>query len=249
LGWNWYTAGMNARYKKLTIIALLVILIIGVLFIFRYKNNSGQEKTTLDTSSDSGVVIQSSTPQKITKKTNTYEIDITYPVFNNAAIDREIADFINRAEQDFIAMFEQDDFYVQMGITGNLFIEYSEKPSPKGLSIIFTGYQYAGGAHPNPFVHTIVIQDGVIVTMNDFFTVPESEYLTRLRTLSLPSLKKQLGNNFFQDGLDPVIDNWKNWYLINNAMIVLFAPYQVGPYAVGMPEVIIPFTQIQDIMQ
>lgn len=242
---------MTTRNKTIIGISLLILVIIASAIAIKKQSPKGVitgEVVSLDLEQE--VTLAQVVSKKIQKQEKFYEIDAAYPQFGIATMDKETADYVVRATQEFEQMVANDDFYTQEGRVSALIIEYTIKQSDRANVVVFTGYQDTGGAHPNPFVHTIAFnKQGELMTLNDLFAVPESEYLKRLQQISTKVLTEKLEGGFFKEGVEPKAENWANWYLLDNAVQILFSPYQVGPYAVGMPEVTIPFSQIQDLMK
>jgi len=45
-------------------------------------------------------------------------------------------------------------------------------------------------------------------------------------------------------GTTPDADNFQNWYVEGTTLVLLFPPYQVGPYSLGVVSVPIPLSEL-----
>jgi hypothetical protein len=55
--------------------------------------------------------------------------------------------------------------------------------------------------------------------------------------------------SFITDGTTPNDANFANFFVDNNTLVILFAPYQVAPYAAGPQTLRIPFSQLSGILK
>jgi hypothetical protein len=239
---------MITMHKRILLAVGAILVLLLAFFIVHKDNNKIKTELQKDVTQQEVIVLDPVT-KKIQEKNDLYSIEIEYPEFGNDVIDTAIDNYITTAQKDFKDMFINDEYFAELQTTSSLYINYTLKKNQDTTSIIFTGYQDTGGAHPNPFVYTIITNSQGIRSLDSLFSVPQLEYLTRIQTIAELSLKNQLQDSFFKEGLEPRIENYQNWYVIDNAITFIFSPYQVGPYAVGMPEVTIPYSQIQDILK
>ena len=106
--------------------------------------------------------------------------------------------------------------------------------------------QYASGAaHPLPY--TVVVNydllNGRLLELDDLFR-PGSDYIERLAELARADLN-QRGMLFFEQGVEARAENFRAWAVSPEGLVVIFDVYQVAPYAAGAQEVVIPFEQIE----
>jgi hypothetical protein len=110
------------------------------------------------------------------------------------------------------------------------------------LSYVFQLTQDTGGAHPNTYYKTFTFDTtgGERLDIGDIFQ-PNSNYLQLLSTKAradLPALinKVQEGaadTETINVGTQPITDDFQSWYINDSNLVLLFAPYQVGPYSLG----------------
>lgn len=119
------------------------------------------------------------------------------------------------------------------------------------VSILFSTYAYTGGAHGIPYVFNvnydfIANED---VNLSDVF---KGSYL---EILSNYSRTKLIENGFDDDdwlseGTSAVKPkNFSAWGFNGKEILITFQAYQVGPYAIGMPEVLIPIEKFKDYIR
>ena len=244
---------MKLRHSPLRIFLLVlgILAILGVIIVA--LNDRKQTRIVSEKPFQERINVVLSEPETriIVKQEKTYEYRIEYPFFNNSVVDSEIQSYVDAVYTSFETDLKQA--YVPELLSQFVpiaEIDYQIKKSGTVTTVVFNGYQYTGGAHPNSFVHTIAFEGEQKILLDSLFAVPQSEYLPRLQSISTTVLEQKIGKeSLFYEGLEPRIENYQHWYVLENDLVILFSPYQVGPYAIGMPEVTIPFAQIQDILE
>lgn len=117
------------------------------------------------------------------------------------------------------------------------------------LQLLLEGYDYPfGAAHgmPSRVYPPVDLGTGRFYELKDLFK-PDSSYLQVLSAI----VKKQIDS-----GAYPYVwpDNYKGitadqlFYVTENDLHLLFAPYEIAPYAAGFPEFKIPFTELDPIL-
>lgn len=156
--------------------------------------------------------------------------------------------FDNLTDQDIRMMgFDQ-------GRKENLRIVYMIASTPRTVSYIFTVYEDTLGAHENMFFRTFTFdtKTGVPLALADVCT-PGSPYLNTLSSISRAKLPSVIGDgadaNFIKNGTMPEDKNFENFFFDNRDFVVLFPPYQVGPYAAGPQTLRIPISELADILK
>lgn len=106
------------------------------------------------------------------------------------------------------------------------------------------------GAHPTPLVATVVIDSDSAqpITLNTLF--PDLQVgldrLSQESALLLPDTAA--GAEFDRTGIEPTRQNFANWLATPAGMEIHFQDYQVGPHAVGLVEVTVPWDRLRDVM-
>lgn len=124
-----------------------------------------------------------------------------------------------------------------------------------------SSYQYdiyldSGGAHPNAYFRTFVFDaEGNEIKLPQLF-LPNSDYLSRIASTSLAQITETLWTrlrvdptgSIFAEGLAPKEENFANFVIDEDELVLLFPPYQVAAYAAGPFEVRIPLSDFSDIL-
>lgn len=192
-----------------------------------------------------------------------YTFDVSYPFieskieassnFNeivNVIIEQEISDFIKNVQEDkeFIEENLPDT-------KSSLIIDFTiTNVSDNFISILFhVSFYITGSAHPNHYVHSITYN---LITnqqmhLSDLFQ-PDSDYLYAFSKFSIDSLMQNdyINNDpeWLKTGAAPKEENFQNWNITPEGLLITFDPYQVAPYAAGFQEVTIPYSEIQSMI-
>ncbi|CAN5761795.1 hypothetical protein BH11PAT2_BH11PAT2_02950 [soil metagenome] len=124
------------------------------------------------------------------------------------------------------------------------------------ISYDYEIYSNTLGAHPNTYYRTFTFdkQTGSLVELSTLFN-PNSSYLDLLskRTRAdLPAIIDKQSNGGGADtqdieyGTAPKVESFQNFYIENGNLVIVFAPYQVGPYALGTVLDPIPLSSLKD---
>lgn len=248
------------------IIAVAVLLLAGVGVFYVLTRPVGNPSPTL---SGPGAPFTEQT-ETLSKKGTYYTIQATYPTTtrlvrtagksaDNAAalilknfVEQEAARFIDTN----ITGLKPEDIQV-MGLGGEriytLDIGFDAHEGGNTVSYVFHMYADTLGAHPNAYYRTFTFdaKTGEALTLEDLF-VPGTPYLETLSKESRALLKVQMQKvsgeepdvEMLQDGTTPDADNFQNFYLDGNDLVLMFPPYQAAPYVFGLQEARIPRTEL-----
>jgi len=211
-------------------------------------------------------------PGMIIEHAQYYEIEATYPAETpllssadaeaNAAAIGVMKTFVEDTVQDFKRQGDFDSLTDEdlrimgydQGRKQTLAIEYEEKAGADTVSYVYTIYIDTFGAHPNGFYRTFTFdtESGTELAIRNLFQ-PKSAYLARLSEISRFELAKVLGPDanleYLNQGTEPKDLNFENFAIESDALVLIFPPYQVGPYALGTQIVTIPLSQLKDILK
>lgn len=196
---------------------------------------------------------------------NKYKIDAEYPLLVSG-IPLRVKDKINNEIEAWSKNnFREPQYDFEKMMNDPLFdrasleLVYNSKVSIKNdfkklpyINIIFETYTYSGGAHGITTINTFVYdaRTGERIGLDTVFT---GDYLGMLSKLSLEELKKKDPDletyNFAIDGTKPLIENFETWTLEEDGIHIIFGDYQVGPYVVGRPEIVIEYTNLKNILK
>lgn len=209
------------------------------------------------------------TPKTVSEETSFYSISATHPSQTPVAdatanakaveimetfIENEIARFKDNGQFDSLTAEDVEMMGYNAGRTQLLQISYEEYRSEATASYVFTIYQDTLGAHGNTFFRTFTFDtrtgDGLVLA--DLFA-PGTNYLDTLTAISRETLYETLKETsepqYIDQGTTAYEDNFQNWYLTSDALVILFPPYQVAPYAEGPQKVAIPFDSLESILK
>lgn len=184
-------------------------------------------------------------------------MDIEYPEFSDAngqpveGLNVLVDELVDRQISEFQAMVN-DIEPVEDTAAGphGLHIRYEVRHNDGGLvSIYFQLSTYSrGAAHPLPFSETLTydVAQNRAVQLGDLFQ-PGVDYLTVLSQRSIEDLTNQ-GVLSWDDGAQPLPENFKSWNVITEGLHITFDPYAVSPYALGYQNVVLPWDSLTEIL-
>lgn len=211
-------------------------------------------------------------PQVVEEHGQYYDIEVSYPAETalKAALgeeaDREaiaiMEDFVEETVADFKKQGNFDNLTPEdvqiMGLSEDrkesITIAYKEAWGLHTASYAFTLFVDTLGAHPNTFYRTFTfdLATGDEIGIADLF-IPRSDYLKRLSAISQFELAKSVGEfadiEYIAQGTGPDALNFQTYVIDADALVLLFPPYQVAPYAAGPQSVAIPLSQVADILK
>lgn len=119
-------------------------------------------------------------------------------------------------------------------------------------SIQFNIMGYADGA-AHPYHYSIPVNYDLKaskdVTLDDVF-LPNSNYLQVISEYCKTQLStRDIGfEGDFQQGVNPTPENYRNWNVSGDGLVITFDEYQVAPYAAGPQTVTIPFADLASVI-
>jgi hypothetical protein len=120
------------------------------------------------------------------------------------------------------------------------------------LSIQFSVDAYAdGAAHPYHLTRTLNfdLETGQVLSLDSLF-LSDADYLTVIADYCKAELAtREIGfEPGFQSGADPLPENYLNWNLTYDGLLITFDEYQVAAYAAGMQQVLVPYAVLETII-
>jgi Protein of unknown function (DUF3298)/Deacetylase PdaC len=205
---------------------------------------------------------------KETNKKLNYEIEVQYPQltggnnpnlekFNQAAraaVTRKVAGFKKDMAPEEGENTEETRPEDSMG--SDLSISYTVALAQDDLvSIGFDVSDYfQGAAHPNHYSDTLNydLKNGKLLKLADLFK-PGAKYLQTIANYCIADLKKQSAQNGLnaeeiEKGAAAKSDNYLSWTITKRGLGIDFDPYQVGPYAAGPQFVLVPYSELKDLI-
>jgi hypothetical protein len=192
-----------------------------------------------------------------------YEIDARYPQltggsnqnfekFNQVvrgSVTKKVADF----KKD-MAPEEAEDPRPEGSMGSDLNVGYEVALAQDDLiSVEFSvGSYYQGAAHPNSFTEVVNydLKNGKQLKLADLFK-PGAKYLQAIASYCIADLKKQdkgLLNEEIEKGASANAKNYQSWTITRKGLGINFDAYQVGPYAAGPQFVLVPYSNLKDLI-
>lgn len=212
---------------------------------------------------------------KVKDKTFTHSIKYSYPEVTGYkdktaedTFNKHISSIINKDVEDFKKEIQESekgmgDVELPEEVLQSYFnIEYSIiNKTPDLISIKFlTEVYYAGAAHPSHAIWAVnySLTSGKAINLSDLFK-KDSDYLKVLSDYSIKELsekaKKQAKEegyepdyNWIKEGASPKAENFAYFNLTEKDVIIHFNEYQVDCYAAGPKDVVIPYSNLKDII-
>ena len=118
--------------------------------------------------------------------------------------------------------------------------------SPELLSLLFDVGTYTGGAHPNSYalVLNYNLKAGTELTLDSLFAAGYLEALAQYCQKDLASRDRLE----FPEGAEPTAENYRNWSITAEGILITFDAYQVGPYAMGPQSVVVPYAELSSLL-
>lgn len=110
---------------------------------------------------------------------------------------------------------------------------------------------YTGAAHPSTVSRTVTfdLQQGKDVGLSELF-IPGADFLTPISKFCINQLsKRDIGFADFELGATATLENYRNWNITADGLMITFDEYQVAPYAAGPQTVVIPYNQLAQLIR
>ncbi len=203
-------------------------------------------------------VTLTSVPSEEDSQSPLYKITVQTPSLTGSNDPRvmnfnaEMTALVNKA----IADFKQNlaELTVTPITAGSSFDLQYELVSPPGntfsLKFKMEGY-VSGSAHPYHLTQTVNydLGKGKDIALIDLFQ-PSTNYLGAMATYCTTELSsRNIGfENGFTEGAGPTPDNYRNWNITNDGLLITFDEYQVAPYAAGPQTVTVPYSELKSFI-
>ena len=170
-----------------------------------------------------------------------------------AAVTRKVAGF----KKD-VAPEEGEEPRPENSMGSDLSISYKVLLAQDDLvSVEFDVYTYfQGAAHPNSYSEVVNfdLKNGRQLKLSDLFK-PGAKYLQTIATYCIADLKKQskekninLMDEEIEKGAGANAKNYQSWTITKKGIGIEFDAYQVGPYAAGPQSVLVPYSNLKDLV-
>lgn len=212
--------------------------------------------------------------QKISFKENgdRYSITIEYPQVkistntpkNIARVNKAIMTFVQNNLMNKLSEIRVEDSLDYDGLFADFWaneyqVEFINNFFSGGIvSIKFERYwHYIGAVHGYSSVRTFNYNPETerIIQLKDLF-IDGTDYLSQISEYVIKDLSEQYGKEGYdiktlddsiREGAAPKEDNFDNFGLSKENLIIYFDDYEVGPYSLGLREVSIPYLELTGV--
>lgn len=170
------------------------------------------------------------------------------------AFNQTIETLVLTEKSSFLGMVEENlEFQAENAQTfgyNSMYLEYYPTLTEHGIvSLHFTISNYiAGAAHPFSYASTLnyELETGRTLQMDNLF-LPGSDYLGTISAQCIQIIN-ETGYMDWPEGAEPIPENYLNWNITPDGILISFDPYQIAPYAVGPQQALVPYTALQPMI-
>jgi hypothetical protein len=157
--------------------------------------------------------------------------------------------------QEEIARFKDNARmgYATPGSNGSSYTQKATLLSAPGnlisIKLVISTY-IEGAAHPGSHARTVNydLEAGRDVTLDQLFK-PDSDYLKAIASYCIAELKtRDIDFQSNSAGADPTPQNYGNWNVTPEGLLITFDEYQVAAYALGPQTVTVPYADLASII-
>lgn len=184
------------------------------------------------------------------KKGISYEADIDYPVFEKEPLlNAQVSDIVQKNFEAFNSEFFSAEAPAYPQAFEFDIDSSSVYEDTNHISFLLTVYQFTGGAHGSTTLIPITYskQTKKLLSLEEAVQPARKDWLATLSTEARKQLNAQVKKQKFSSdedwinkGTEPTKENFAIFKLEKNSVRIIFSQYQVGPYASGMPEIVVP---------
>ena len=184
------------------------------------------------------------------KKGISYEADIDYPVFEKEPfLNAQVSDIVQKNLEAFNSEFFSAEAPAYPQVFEFDIDSSSIYEDTNHISFLLTVYQFTGGAHGSTTLIPITYskQTKKLLSLEEAVQPARKDWLATLSTEARKQLNAQVQKQKFSSdedwinkGTEPTKENFAIFKLEKNSVRIVFSQYQVGPYASGMPEIVVP---------
>lgn len=165
------------------------------------------------------------------------------------AFNQHVNTFVTQGVDEFRQSFRQLNI-LPVSSKSTLDVSYmliSQTGDIWSLKFDFSFYSH-GAAHPGLTMKTLNydLETDQEITLESLF-IANSNYLETISNYCISELRKQpFSDSFTTSGADPTLENYRNWNIAPEGLMITFDAYQVAPGAAGPQVILIPYAQIQE---
>lgn len=172
----------------------------------------------------------------------------------NARVDQAINDAILKK---VVGGSKQSTLKGYLGTVDRLaqegFVEREQKcevltNTPKVISVLVSSYEFSGGAHPNGWSSHVNadLTTGKVLKVGDLLKPGGEASLNKIGQRLFEEANGGLEAWEFEGGKFKLSDNYA---IQKDGLLFAWDAYEIGPYAAGAPEVLIPYKEMKDLVK
>jgi hypothetical protein len=165
------------------------------------------------------------------------------------ALNQRFKDLVTKEVDTWRESFKQVTFVSNGSTLDETYTLISQIGDLWSLKFDFNFYS-DGAAHPGLYSITLNydLGQGRELALGDLF-LPNSGYLEAIANYCITELSKQPGfDGPFTEGAQPTPENYDNWNITPDGLLITFDMYQVAPGASGPIQVLVPYDQLQTLI-
>lgn len=203
-------------------------------------------------------VTLTSVPSQENGQPTSYQITIQTPTLTGSDDPRakKFNDEVNAIIAKAVVDFKNNLAQMQpspLSVSSTFDVRY-ELLSPPGnifsIKLNTEGY-ISGAAHPYHLSYTFNydLEQGKDISFSSLF-LPGVDSLGAISQYCIAQLKtRDIGfGDIFAQGAEPTSDNYKNWNITPDGLVITFDEYQVAPYAAGPQTVTVPYSELKNVV-
>lgn len=174
----------------------------------------------------------------VVEKTYFVETDINYPQFTESTYEKMNSSIRKYLDSDYKSFKSAaKKFFNESSTVSNYSMSFDISRSKNILSVLLTIRFYTGGAHFNYSLKSFNfdIDKQIFLNIMDVTGLSLNELSKECQ-----KLVKEKNDDYSPNGLSPKIENFNNFMVNGNDVVVYFEPYQVACFAAGIVNVTLP---------
>jgi hypothetical protein len=251
----------HKHHAVIAVGVLIAVFLLITLGYWLYNSHSAPVTPLTDVQTATTTPVATTAPEtqglSIVEHAAYYDIDAKYPASAglSGSADSVAVALMKKFETTAIAQFKSDGNFANLTPADikmqnldqnkySLGIEYTTYRGARTVSYAFQVYADTGGAHGNTYFQTFTFDTvtGKQLHLQDLFTA-KSAYLTLLSKQSaadLPGIIRNMNRGNEPDASSIAIgtkaepNNFQAFVIDGSSLKIIFAPYQVGPYSLGV---------------
>ncbi|MGA2296696.1 MAG: DUF3298 and DUF4163 domain-containing protein [FCB group bacterium] len=251
----------------LILIAFIIIVLIGIVLAYPSLIHKKEKKEKIEyVSREQKIHVDTITIKDSSKY---YYCNIEYPQvqeLNNKNVEQKINQFFKQKyeqnkNENIKEMNNEGKEMEKEGGNSQWVMQSTDEthfkvfyPTPNIITFKFNNSSYgAGAAHPmsGSYTYNFNINNGNIIELKDLFK-SNSKYLqiiSRYCNKELHvKLKENSDDNWINEGSSPTKENYSCYTIKDDGILFTFGEYQVACYADGQQEVLIPYSELSEIL-